>query len=64
MAIEALHKFLSRSQYAPPNVTLVLAGGFDARLPENVQHLQELKDLVCCLLFCLLLLKSSGTVDG
>jgi hypothetical protein len=27
-------------------VRLVLAGGYDPRLPENVEHLQELKQLV------------------
>ncbi|KAF5839212.1 hypothetical protein DUNSADRAFT_1348 [Dunaliella salina] len=46
LAVQALHEFLIRAPGSLPKVTLVLAGGFDARLPENVQHLQELKDLV------------------
>lgn len=48
LAVKALHEFLSCAEGAPPSTTLVLAGGFDARLPENLQHLQELKDLVGC----------------
>lgn len=44
MAIRALHEFMQRAPTA--RVKMVLAGGYDARLPENVQHLQELKDMV------------------
>lgn len=54
LAVHALYELLDRSRSTLANVTLVLAGGFDARLPENVQHLQELRDLVsaCLWVYC------------
>ena len=44
LAIEALHELHKRgSQYA--SCRLVVAGGYDPRLAENVEHLQELRQL-------------------
>lgn len=46
LAVLAFHKLVTINQEAAKNVKLVLAGGYDQRLQENVQHYQELEDLV------------------
>jgi len=42
LAIEAFAKFKEKNEKSP--VKLVIAGGYDPRLPENVQHKNELEE--------------------
>lgn len=46
LAVEALHELLEKQPQT--SARLVIAGGYDERLPENREHLEELKTLVSC----------------
>ena len=43
--IELKDKILSEKEFKKSNIKLIIAGGYDERVKENVEHFKELKDL-------------------